>query len=143
MLLAKLFAALGIVLATCVFLRLPSGTPVDIHLQATYLVVTSGFLLRFCALASAFAAVIYYAGSRWLQVEWNQTLGIVHFSFFLIAIVLVLGAARWTTAAVDQQSEAVLRSLIPGVVGMCFFLLSGLVFAVNLIWTTIRFLHTR
>jgi hypothetical protein len=144
MLPAKLFAVLAVVLSICAWL-VPLGYlrwfEFSIH-DNLYFAGSRMWLLYGVVIAANFA-ILYYAPARCWHIAWQRTLSVLHFSLFALAAVLFFGSVG-LVASTDIATERAFRGVaIAGFLGLLSFILSWIVFAVNLVWTAVRTLRTR
>jgi heme/copper-type cytochrome/quinol oxidase subunit 1 len=145
MLPAKLFGALALIFAVCLWISTGRALPsFDIYLHATYFAFGPLLLLLYGSVICANFAVLYYATTRCWGAQWHRTLSLLHFSLVVLAAILffvVAGSTHLLDGGVSNQ--AFWRVFLPGFLGALSFLASWLVFAVNLVWTAVRTVRAR
>jgi hypothetical protein len=143
MLLAKLFGALGVVLAVAAASGAARLLHLDIHLHETYFAFSPNLVLWFCSLTSINFAILYYAAEKFAPTRWSRALGFAHFVLFSLFTVLftvfAIGVGRWDSA----HAEALRWLVIPWLLGIVSFLLGLILFTVNLVLTIVRSARAR
>jgi len=142
MLLAKSFAAFGVVLAVAAAgaARL---SPMDVEVHGTYLVFSPSLVLWFCSLTSVNFAILYWVAQKFVPTRWNRTLGILHFVLYFLFVILFTVLAVAVRFWDSSHPEALRWIVVPWLLGILSFLLGLALFFVNLILTLIRTAQAR
>ncbi len=142
MLLAKSFAAFGVVLAVAAAgaARL---SPMDVEVHGTYLVFSPSLVLWFCSLTSVNFAILYWVAQKFVPTRWNRTLGILHFVLYFLFVILFTVLAVAVRFWDSSHPEALRWLVVPWLLGILSFLLGLALFFVNLILTLIRTARAR
>ncbi|SRR5216684_2302729 len=142
MLLAKSFAAFGVVLAVAAAgaARL---SPMDVEVHGTYLVFSPSLVLWFCSLTSVNFAILYWVAQKFVPTRWNRTLGILHFVLYFLFVILFTVLAVAVRFWDSSHPEALRWIVVPWLLGILSFLLGLALFFVNLILTLIRTARAR
>jgi hypothetical protein len=142
MLLAKSFAAFGVVLAVAAAgaARL---SPMDVEVHGTYLVFSPSLVLWFCSLTSVNFAILYWVAQKFVPTRWNRTLGTLHFVLYFLFVILFTVLAVAVRFWDSSHAESLRWIVVPWFLGVLSFLLGLALFFVNLILTLIRTARAR
>ena len=147
MLPAKLFAALAALFAILAGLaRVVPSPGIDLYVHATYFVLGPMLVLLFCVVSSANFAVLYYAANRILNVRWNRTLSLLHFSLFLcfafsFSMLFALAARAANGTLPGRGMDWII--VLSGFLGIFSLVAGFVVFAINLTTAVVQLLRAR
>jgi heme/copper-type cytochrome/quinol oxidase subunit 1 len=143
MLLAKSFAALGVVLAVAAAIGAARLLPWDAVVHGTYFVLSPSLVFWFCSLTSVTFAILYWAAEKFVPTRWSRTLGALHFLLFSSFAILFTVLAVAMRFGESSHPESLSWIVIPWLLGILSFLLGLLLFFVNLVLTLIRTARAR
>jgi|SRR5579863_883124 len=153
MLPAKLFAGLTLsssVLAGLAWIFAPPSADMSApHLALggnVFFAIGPALVPLFCAVTSLNLAVLYFAAVRIFRAEWNRTLSFLHFALTVVAAVsgsiVYPVAAHYGNRATGGES-ALGWVFVSVVLGILCFIVSYVVFAMNLLSVAVQLVRAR